>query len=288
MTEDTNFSRRAGLAAGLGAIGVAAVLTRGANAQTAGGGVMDRIMSEKKFKIGYIPSPPSNIKDPATGELKGFGIDGMKFICKSMNVEPVFVETTWANFVSGLNSGQFDLCIAGTFATILRASAVQFTKPIWYLGYSAVGKKGETRFTKPADLNKEGLKIALIQGGASVEYAKENWPKAEHVLLATGNLTAPFVEVAAGRVDVGVEDAWQAHRFAEAQPGVVDLFAKEPYNVLPINWSVKRGNQDLVEFMNIAIDFLMTTGRWEKMAEPYGPSGRYFVKPQLSIFGPAA
>jgi len=257
-------------------------------AQTAGGGMMDRIIGEKKFKIGYIPSPPSIIKDPASGDLKGFAVDAMRFICTTLNVEPVFVESTWANFVSGLNSGQFDLCIAGTFATIQRAGAVQFTKPIWYLGYSAVVKKGDTRFSKPSDLNKEGIRIALVQGGASVEYAKENWPKAEHVLLATGNLTAPFIEVAAGRVDVGVEDAWQARRFSATQPTVTDLFAKEPYNVLPINWSVKRGSQDLVEFMNIAIDFLMTTGRWEKMAEPYGPSGRYFVKPQLSVFGPAA
>jgi len=37
MTEDANFSRRIGL--GLGAVGVAAVLTRGANAQTAAGSV---------------------------------------------------------------------------------------------------------------------------------------------------------------------------------------------------------------------------------------------------------
>jgi polar amino acid transport system substrate-binding protein len=286
MTDDLNFTRRIGFA-GLGAVGVAALMTRSAAAQGTGG-IMDRIISEKKFKIGYIPSPPSVIKDPASGELKGFAIDAVRFICKTLSVEPVFVETTWANFVSGLNSNQFDLSIAGTFATILRAGAVQFTKPIWYLGYSAVGKKGETRFAKPADLNKEGIRIALIQGGASVEYAKENWPKAEHVLLSTGNLTAPFVEVAAGRVDVGVEDAWQARRFAAAQPGVTDLFGSEPYNVLPINWAVKRGNQDVVEFMNVAIDFLMTTGRWEKMAEPYGPSGRYYVKPQLSVFGPPA
>jgi polar amino acid transport system substrate-binding protein len=279
---DFGLSRRVGI--GLGALGVAALASKAAQAQ-GGGGVMDRIISEKKFKIGYIPSPPSTIKDPASGELKGFGVDAMRFVCTTLKVEPVFIETTWANFISGLNSNQFDLSIAGTFATILRAGAVQFTNPIWYLGYSAVAKKGETRFAKPGDLNKEGIRIALIQGGASVEYAKENWPKAEHILLSTGNLTAPFVEVAAGRVDVGVEDAWQARRFAAAQPTVVDLFGKEPYNVLPINWAIKRGNQDLVEFMNIAIDFLMTTGRWEKMSEPYGPSGRYFVKPQLSVFG---
>src|SRR6266446_7113257 len=277
MTE-VDINRRLSLA-GLGAAALVPLIAGTAAAQTASGSVMDRIMSEKKFKIGYIPSPPSIIKDPASGEIRGFSVDAMRLICKTLSVEPVFVETTWANFVSALNSNQFDLSIAGTFATVLRAGAVQFTKPIWYLGYSAVAKKGDTRFTKPSDLNKEGIRIALIQGGASVEYAKENWPKAEHVLLSTGNLTAPFVEVAAGRVDVGVEDAWQARRFAAAQPGVADLFGNEPYNVLPINWAIKRGNQDVVEFMNVAIDFVMTTGRWEKMAEAYGPSGRYFVRP---------
>ena len=43
----------------------------------------------------------------------------MRYICSALKVEPVLVETTWANFVSGLNSNQFDLCIAGTFATDL-------------------------------------------------------------------------------------------------------------------------------------------------------------------------
>ncbi|MCO6415304.1 hypothetical protein JYK14_03815 [Siccirubricoccus sp. KC 17139] len=87
---------------------------------------------------------------------------------------------------------------------------------------------------------------------------------------------------------VGVEDAWQARRFAAAQPAVVALFGSAPYNVLPINRAIKRGNQDLVEFMNTAIDFMRTTGRWEKMAEPYGATGRFWAKPQPLPFGPEA
>jgi polar amino acid transport system substrate-binding protein len=281
-----NIGRRLGFA-GIGAAAATLPSLLGqAQAQTAGQGVMDRIIRDKQFKIGYIPSPPSTIKDPASGQLGGFGIEGMRTLCRMISVEPVFVETTWANFVSGLNSGQFDLSIAGTFATIQRAGAVQFTRPIWYLGYSAVAKRGETRFRSPADLNQEGLKIALIQGGASVEYARENWPKAQHILLATGNLTAPFIEVSAGRADVGVEDAWQAKRYTDVHPEVVDLFAGHPYNVLPISWAIRRGNQDLVEFMNTAIEFLLTTGRWEAMAAPFGPSGRYVAEPQLRPFGP--
>ncbi|MFI4986774.1 MAG: substrate-binding periplasmic protein [Alphaproteobacteria bacterium] len=274
-----------GLRRVVAAILALAVLLPLATASAYAEGAMDRILRDKKLRIGFIPAPPGTIKDPKTGEVAGYYVDGMRLIAKMLGVEPEFIETTWANFSAGLNSDQFDLSIAGTFATIQRAGAVEFTKPISYLGYSAVGKKGETRFKTPADLNNPDVKIALVQGGASVEYANENWPKAEKILLSTGNLTAPFIEVSAGRADVGVEDAWQARRYAEVHPEVVDLFAGHPYNVLPLAWSVKRGNQDLLNFMNTAIDYLLTTGRWEKLSEAYGPTGRFWNKPDLVPFG---
>src|SRR5690348_12888576 len=79
-----------------------------AHAQT-----MDRILSAKKVKVGFIPSPPSTIKDPKTGDLSGFYVDAVRLVFKQVNVEVEFVETTWANFAAGLTSGQFDLSIAG-------------------------------------------------------------------------------------------------------------------------------------------------------------------------------
>ena len=115
-----------------------AALVAPAIAQPASAQVMDRILKDKTVKIGYIPSPPAVIKDPASGEVKGFYVDGARYIFKTIGVEPVFVETTWANFAAGLQSGQFDFSIAGTFATVQRAAAVEFTKPIHYLGYSAI------------------------------------------------------------------------------------------------------------------------------------------------------
>src|SRR5437764_829226 len=104
----------------------------------------------------------------------------------------------------------------------------------------------------PRRRNLAALAVMLLMllvgwsGCADVEYARENFPKAQHVTLSTGNLLAPFVEVSAGRADVGIEDAWQAHRYALDHPEVADLFDGRPYNVLPIAWSVKRGNQDLL------------------------------------------
>lgn len=265
--------------------GTLAALTLMAGAQHAQAQVMDRILRDKQIKIGFIPSPPGTIKDPASGEVKGYYVDGIRYIFKTVGVEPIFIETTWANFAAGLQSGQFDLSMAGTFATIQRAAAVEFTKPIHYLGYSAIVKTGDDRFKALTDFNKEGIKIAVVQGGAAQEYVKENFAKATIVALGTGNLTAPFIEVSAGRADVGIEDAWQARRYASQQPGVTDLFQASPYNLLPIGWSVKRGNQDLLNFMNTAIDFMLLTGRWERMSESYGMTGRYYDKPALTPFG---
>jgi ABC-type amino acid transport substrate-binding protein len=247
--------------------------------------VMDRILKDQKIKVGYIPSPPGAMKDLKTDEVVGYYVDGLRYIFQSVHVEPELIETTWANYAAGLQSGQFDLSIAGTFATIQRAASVEFTRPIFYLGYSAVVKKGDTRFKTLADFNKEGVKIAVLLGGAAAEYVKEHFPKATMITLATGELTAPFVEVSAGRADVGIEDATQARRYAAQQPGVTDLFQDNPYNVLPIAWSVKRGNQDLLNFLNTSIEYMLFTGKWEQMSEKYGATGRFYEKPQLVPFG---
>jgi ABC-type amino acid transport substrate-binding protein len=240
--------------------------------------VLDRIVSEHKVKIGYIASPPSAIKDPNSGDLSGISVDAVRLIFKQINIEPEFVETTWGTFVAGLQSGQFDMSIAGTFATVGRASAVEFTHPVQYLGYSAVVKQGDTRFKTIADFNNPNITIALLQGGASVEYAKEFFPKAKVTLLATGNTTAPFIEVSAGRADVGIEDAWSAARYSKVHPEVNNLFAASPYNVLPIAWTVKRGNADLLNFMNTSIDWLMINDRLQTIATKYGETGRYIAK----------
>ncbi len=248
---------------------------------------LDRILSEHKIRIGYIPSPPSTIKDPNTGDLSGFYIDAIRTIFKQINVEPVFVETTWGNFVAGLQSNQFDLCIAGTFATVSRATAVEFTHPISYLGYSAIVKTGDKRFHSLADFNRPDITIALVQGGASVDYAHEFFPKAKLVTLATGNLLAPFVEVSAGRADVGIEDSWEARRYAKEHPEVTDLFADRPYNVLPIAWTVKRGNEDLLHMVNTAVDWLMVNDRLQAIASKYGETGRYITKLEYVPLGSA-
>jgi ABC-type amino acid transport substrate-binding protein len=246
---------------------------------------LDAIMRDKKFRVGYINAPPGARKDPNTGEVGGLYVDAVQLIFAQMKVEPLWVETTWANFVAALQADQFDMCIAGTFATVSRATAVEFVKPICYLGMSAIIKADDKRFSKLTDLNREDITMAAVLGDAAVEFARQNFPKAKLVTLATSNLAAPFVEVSAGRADVGIEDAYQAMHYAESHTEVKNLFGSQPFNVMPIAWTIKRGNVELLNFMNTAIDWLLVNDRFSRVAEKYGNTGRYIIHPEFVPLG---
>jgi polar amino acid transport system substrate-binding protein len=245
----------------------------------------DRIVREKKIRFGYIISPPGAIRDPASGGISGFYIDGARGIAELMKVEPSFVETTWSTFAAGLQAGQFDVSIAATFATIPRAMAVAFTNPIHYQSFSGVARKGEDRFKVMADLDKPELKIAVVQGSAGHEFVLQNLKKAQVTALSTSNLQQPFLEVSAGRADIAIQDESQVRRYVPTHPEVVALFGGNPFNTLPLAWAVRRGDQNLLNFMNTAINFMLSSGRWEQYAMKYKNIGRYKVTPNLTPFG---
>lgn len=233
---------------------------------------MESIRKNGVLKVGYVPYPPTVIKDSRTGKITGHFVDAVEFMASIMKVKVEYVEATWGTFVAGLQSGQFDLSIAATYRTIPRAMAVHFTRPIIYIGNGAIVKKGDTRFKTLEDFNAKGLKIAVAQGEASHEYAKAHFPNAQLIVLSTANLQQPLVEVSAGRADVGLADAWSTRRYAQSQSEVVDLFKEKPYDLTPIGWAVRQGDIDFLQFVNTALDYMDTTGRliqWESKYESH-------------------
>ncbi len=263
------------------AFGVAAVI---ATVLPAVAQSVQDIVNRGVIRIGYIPSPPGAMKDPVSGELQGFYVDGMREIADMMGVKAEFTETTWGNFVAGLQSDQFDISIAGTFATVKRSMVVDFTKPIFYLGYGAVVRVGEERYKTLDDMNNPETRVAVVQGGAAEDFARRNMPDAQITTLATGNLTAPFVEVVASRADVAIEDAFTINQFIRQQPSVTNLFASNPYNFTPIAWTVRKDNRDLLATINIGIDVLLSSGRWDNLARKYGKAGRFIDAVNLKAF----
>ena len=112
------------------------------------------IIESKEIRLGIIPYDPLVIKDPKSGELSGVFIDAVRQVFAELKVDPIFVETKWGTFAGALQSGQIDVFIGGSFATPQRAMAIEFTRPAFFIGFSASARKENAhRFSTVEDLN---------------------------------------------------------------------------------------------------------------------------------------
>ena len=231
---------------------------------------LEEIVKSKKIRLGTIPYYPSTIVDPKTGELSGYYVDTLRDQFETLRLKVEFVETKWGTFAGALQSDQFDVFVGGSFATPLRALAISFSKPFMYMGYSAGARKADAhKYKTLADIDKTGVKVAVAMGSGGHEYVKQNFKNVRVIALDTGDLTAPFMEVLAGRADVGIQDAVATAKVAAKHDQLVDLYGADPFNVLPISWAVAKGNLELLNFLNTLADYMVVNGKWMTASEKY-------------------
>jgi len=242
----------------------------------------DNILKADKLSLCYVPWPPSITKDPDTGKLSGILIDIVDEIASDAGLQVSYVESTWGGFPADLNTGRCDVAIAAIYPTIGRSTSVSFTAPFFYAGNSAVVKSGETRFNSIEDLNSPNVRIAVIQGEYGQIYAQKHLPKAKLVVLdKSADLTMPLVAVSSGNADVGLSTSDTVSAYVKIQPGVKDLF-QQPYSTTPVAWSVRQGDQELLNFLDNAISYLKATGFVDATAQKYKPEGWYTLKQEYT------
>ena len=244
----------------------------------------DNILEKDEITVCYMTWPPSVIKDPNTGKLSGFIIDIFEEVAKDANLKVKYTESTWGGFPADLNTGKCDAAVAGIYPTIGRSTSVSFTKPFFYAGNGGVVKAGETRFKTVEDLNKEGVKIAVIQGEYGHIYSQKYLPKATLVVLEKGSdNTAPLVAVSSGQADAGLIMSDVVSEYVKLHPEVKDLFSDQPYSTTPIVWATRQNDQELLNFLNNGIDYLKSVGFLDATAKKYSPVGWYGLKQEYVV-----
>jgi polar amino acid transport system substrate-binding protein len=167
-------------------------------------GLLDRIVERGEMRVGYLVWPPAVTRDESTQQLGGIFPDMVQQVAEALQVRVVWQEVTLANFAAALNTGQVDFSVGPTFVTIPRAAAVSFTTPVAYVGNAAVVRTASNfRPSTLEQVDRRGMRVAVLQGQAIEELVRRALDSAEVVVLAGGNLTAPLAAVAAGQADIG-------------------------------------------------------------------------------------
>jgi len=230
------------------------------------GDSLERVRNDKKIRVGYISYSDITSRDHQTGQIKGFLVDVLYETLADLqipkeNVE--FVETDWQNFGLGLETRKYDLSIAGTFNTPVRARVVEFSSPIFYLGNGAVVRKDDDRFHSIQDFDRSDITIAVVQGEQGYEYAKNHLKKANLVSLSGADLSVAPLQVKLGKADAALSDQYVLRKYVLNNPEVKDALADNPYDVLPICWSVRKNQQDaaLLAYVNAQLEKIAASGK---------------------------
>jgi ABC-type amino acid transport/signal transduction systems, periplasmic component/domain len=211
-------------------------------------GTLDQVVQRGVLRVGFSTFVPWAMQDKK-GEFIGYEIDVAKRLAQDMGVKVQFEPTQWSGIIPALLSGKFDIIIGGMSIQPQRGLKVNFTIPYEYSGMSIVADKAKAgKFKTLADFDRPDVVLAVRQGTTAVDAAKKYMPKAQLKLFDQEAQT--IQEVLNGRATAVVASdpfpAFQALKY----PDKLVLPLPEPFTKEPIAFAVRKGDPDLVNFLD--------------------------------------
>lgn len=226
----------------------------------------------KKVRIGVEGAyPPFSYVTPS-GELAGFDIDIAKALGEAMGAEVTLVPQDWDGIIPALLAKKYDAIIASMSITEERKKKVAFTNKYYQTPAKFVAKKGDVgEFSRDAIKGKTvGVQRATIHD----RYLTDNYGK-DVEIKRYGTQDEAYLDLTAGRVDMLLADS----------VALSDGFLKKPEgagyefvgpDLSDPKWfgdgagiAIRKGDTDLVEKFNMAIDKIRSDGTYKKIQDKY-------------------
>lgn len=224
---------------------------------------LEKIRRTHRLSVGYIPYYDMSFRDPMTGQVVGLMPDVLLRVVGDLGLgrnDVQFQATTWRDFTHGLNTGKYDLSIAGTFVTRERSCAVAFTERLFCLGNGILVRRGEREVRSPLDLDHPNVRVAVVQGEQGDEYARHQLRHAQLTRIAGEDLSLVCKEVESGHADAALSDQYILSRCTARNARLVDPLHEHPYYVLPIAWAVRQGDTEWQQWLSAQIVGLRDKG----------------------------
>ncbi len=205
---------------------------------------------------------PQSYVDPETNEIIGFDVDVAKATAEILGLEIQWVHPAWETIPGGLQTGRFDVSIGSMTITPERAETLDFTVPYYYTSGQVFVLKGGTQIAGPEDL--AGMKVGC---GAQTTYYDflKNETDAE-VKTYTTDVNA-FPDLLNGNIDfVMTAGPTGQQAILEGKPME---FSGSPLYYEDLAMAVKKGETDLVELLNYAVNTMHENGRLTEMSKQW-------------------
>ena len=233
---------------------------------------INRIEKRGKILIGTTGDyRPLSFCEPATGEYWGFGIEMAKKIAASLSVDVEFVKTSWPTLTADVlaEPQMFDLAIGGITITDARREIMLMSD-----GYLANGKtilcraSDAERFKSLEDIDKPEVRVMVNPGGLNEQFAQQNLTHAT-IIVHQKNEEIPSL-VAEGQADVMITEITEAPYYVQADSRLAAPLLNKPFNHGEIGVLMRKGQDDLLQLVNLVIRQMKADGSLRQLHEKYG------------------
>ncbi|WHX26596.1 transporter substrate-binding domain-containing protein [Virgibacillus halodenitrificans] len=198
------------------------------------------------------------------GEYVGFDIDLINAIADEAGFKINMETTNFDGIIPGLQTGQFDIAIAGISITDERAKKIDYSEPYYQSGLS-IGVREENEDIKGIE-DLEGKTIATRLGSTSAAYIADNIEGAEASQFE--QLDQAYMAVENGSADAVLYDAPNVAYYIKTKGDglkvVGDLYQAEDYGI-----AISKGNDELVAAIDDALATLKENGKYDELYEKW-------------------
>jgi polar amino acid transport system substrate-binding protein len=229
-------------------------------------------VDQNTFMFGY--------RDPASGQLEGFDIDLAREIARRIFGDPDRIELQVVEAgqrESALQSGRVDLVVRTFSITCERKQNIDFSATYFYAHQRILVRNG-SNIGSAADLS--GKRVCSVSGTTSLMRVFDLNPRP--TLIGVTSWTDCLLMMQQGQADAISTDDVVLKGLARQDPDV-DVVG-ESLGVEPYGVGIRKGNEDLVRFVNGVLAEIRTDGTWERLYDrwlrslgpsPGPPSARY-------------
>lgn len=238
---------------------------------------MEKINSSGKIRCSYLLYSPYFMKDPNSGQLSGIFYELMMEIGKNSDLTIEWVEEVgYENIFTGLEANRYDVFAGGLWPNASRAKAGSFSEPAFYSVITAWVRQNESEITDLSQLSSGKYKIATIDGAMEDLIAKTDYPNAPIVSLTTlSPFTQNLLNITSNKADITFAEPGVIFDFLKTNPNSLkQLNPEKPLRIFGNSLVVKKGEFELVEFLDWAIKEVVYSGKMDTILTKYetGPN----------------
>ena len=210
-------------------------------------------------------------RDPDTGLWEGFGIEIAERIAAELGVRAEFVKTSWPTLAADVQADRptFDLAIGGITVTAARKKTMAMSN-----GYLANGKtilcraEDTGRFRSLSDIDRPNVRVMVNPGGLNEAFARAKLPHAA-ISIHGRNEEIPSL-VADGRADLMITEIVEAPWYVQHDPRLAAPLLDEPFTRGEIGVLMRKGQDDLLAFVNDVLARMAADGTLAALKTKYG------------------